>query len=289
MVVVKKAIQELLKEGCKIPSYFESSEGISFASPFVARKVSKEIIVYSIHSEVNSSSPISKDQEIESDSVILKSSKCVKEEEISQEAVEMKIEANLDSQEARLVGSLEKICSSQILNEKKLNEKHRNPITFDVVGNVRMQKVHIPISVRKGKPETIPNLQHIKIESSTRRKIKTVSTSGAEEIRTFNIFPGKCDFGSIKEGGKYRTSMLLTNSSNISSRFRIKFPNQSLFRVISKHGPVAPGISTRLDIELFALTDSTDCIRNQEDSGRKYTNYFTIITEGEIITISIHA
>jgi hypothetical protein len=51
-----------------------------------------------------------------------------------------------------------------------------DPLTIDVYGTPRTQKVPLPNAIKMTKPGAIPNERFLKIEAETKRPIKTVST-----------------------------------------------------------------------------------------------------------------
>lgn len=68
----------------------------------------------------------------------------------------------------------------------------------------------------------------------------------------FILNPNKIEFGSLKEGFTYHIPFFLINAGLDTKRFRIKQSTNKNVRIICSHGPVAPGISIKMEAEVVA-------------------------------------
>ncbi|KAJ3282059.1 Sperm-associated antigen 17 [Borealophlyctis nickersoniae] len=158
-----------------------------------------------------------------------------------------------------------------------------NPTEVNVLGQPRSCKVLLPSSIRGTKPRhTDPNAHFLNVEAAARRKVQTASTAAggtAASLGAFTLLPAKCRFGSIHAGVKYRTSLLMTNTGNDSTRFRIKVPKDAKFSVSYKPGPVAPGMHTKVHIDITPVVGKVNTIKEE----------FQIVTETEILHVPVTA
>lgn len=123
--------------------------------------------------------------------------------------------------------------------------------TPDIMANLHIQ--------RKIKPSAVPNTKYLTIEAPARRKLLTASTAviakSADDkvvpaIGIFDLSPAQCRFGTLRDGGVYRISIMLTNIGNDSTRFKIKAPTNNLLKVHYKPGPVSVFIDSSITISL---------------------------------------
>ena len=70
----------------------------------------------------------------------------------------------------------------------------------------------------------------------------------------FSISPLLADFGNMKLGCTYRLLLTLTNLGHEKGRFQLPQPEPSKMacKILYKPGPVAAGMSVKLELELFA-------------------------------------
>ncbi|XP_053561104.1 sperm-associated antigen 17 [Bombina bombina] len=133
-------------------------------------------------------------------------------------------------------------------------------LNIDVTGQPRREKIKLPAAILSDKPVSIPNTKFAVVEDPVRRKSNTVSTSplatrGAKMLpRGFHLTPPAVQFGTVKEGCTYATSVTMKNIGVEFCRFNVKLPPPSSgLRVIYTPGPVAAGMERTLGVELFAL------------------------------------
>jgi hypothetical protein len=69
----------------------------------------------------------------------------------------------------------------------------------------------------------------------------------------FRMLPAAVDFGPVQVGCTYRVSCQLVNCGHHVSRFSVAAPAHShnLLRMLYRPGPVPPGMSVRIELELF--------------------------------------
>ncbi|KAK6325687.1 hypothetical protein J4Q44_G00050290 [Coregonus suidteri] len=126
----------------------------------------------------------------------------------------------------------------------------------DVAGNPRRHRVKLPASILSSKPFSVPNQQFLCVEEPVRRKVKTVSVTGGQQLapRGFELLPAEVQFGTLKEGCTYSVPVLMKNVGFHTCRFSVKQPSPGTgIRVIYTPGPVAAGMKTELQVELYAL------------------------------------
>ncbi|XP_067849079.1 sperm-associated antigen 17 isoform X2 [Heptranchias perlo] len=134
-------------------------------------------------------------------------------------------------------------------------------LIIDAASQPRKEKVKLPSAILSSKPGSLPNQRFAVIEEPVRRKVNTVSIAGPiaggilkEPTRGFELFPREVNFGVLQEGFTYTYTVLLKNVGIDSCRFRVKQPPPSTgLRVCFKPGPVAAGLKTELEIELYAM------------------------------------
>ncbi|KAL1021782.1 hypothetical protein UPYG_G00017870 [Umbra pygmaea] len=159
---------------------------------------------------------------------------------------------------------------------------------LDVVGNPRTHRVKLPACILSSKPHSVPNQQFLRVEEPVRRKVKTVSlTGGQQPPRGFQLLPAEVQFGTLKEGSTYRVTVLLKNVGIDTCRFSVKQPSPGTgIRVIYRPGPVAAGMKTELQVELYAMAIGLE----EPAEGEAYiSHHIPIKTESEILYLPISA
>ena len=109
---------------------------------------------------------------------------------------------------------------------------------------------------------------HSAPDSSTRSLVKSGSKLSALPVRTsvsenkrrlsvssvnFVVQPNKVDFGVLKQGTTYRIPFNLINVGIETQRPKVKQPGNKNIRAIFLPGPVAPGISVKMEVECSAI------------------------------------
>ncbi|CAH2218689.1 Hypothetical predicted protein [Pelobates cultripes] len=132
-------------------------------------------------------------------------------------------------------------------------------LNIDVTGQPRREKVRLPKSILISKPASVPNRKFVAAEDpvrcNTNMSMSPPRSRGTKRIpRGFHLFPSAVQFGIVREGYTYSMSVTLKNIGVEFCRFLVKPPPPSSgLRVSYTPGPVAAGMETRLDIELFAM------------------------------------
>uniref|UniRef100_A0A4W5S0A2 Sperm associated antigen 17 n=1 Tax=Hucho hucho TaxID=62062 RepID=A0A4W5S0A2_9TELE len=159
----------------------------------------------------------------------------------------------------------------------------------DVAGNPRRHRVKLPASILSSKPFSVPNQQFLCVEEPVRRKVKTVSVTGGQQLapRGFELLPAEVLFGNLKEGCTYSVPVLMKNVGFHTCRFSVKQPSPGTgIRVIYTPGPVAAGMKTELQVELYAMTIGLE----ESAEGEVYvTHHIHIKTETEILYLPVLA
>ncbi|XP_010889422.4 sperm-associated antigen 17 [Esox lucius] len=160
---------------------------------------------------------------------------------------------------------------------------------LNVAGNPRTHRVKLPSSILSSKPCSTPNQQFLRVEEPVRRKVKTVSVTGGQKRlpRGFELLPVEVQFGALKEGCTYSVTVLMKNVGFDTCRFSVKQPSPGTgLRVIYSPGPVAAGMKTELQVELYAM--ATDLEEPAE--GEAYVSHqIHIRTESEILYLPVSA
>ncbi|XP_059824386.1 sperm-associated antigen 17 isoform X2 [Hypanus sabinus] len=166
-------------------------------------------------------------------------------------------------------------------------------LVIDAASQPRKEKVKLPSAILSSKPFSQPNKKFAVLEEPVRRKVNTVSITGAvasgllkEPVRGFELFPRKMNFGVLQEGFTYASTVSLRNVGIDSCRFRVKQPPPSTgLRVHFKPGPVAAGLKTDLEVELYAMA-----IGLEHPEGAGYLcHYLEIQTEADELFLPITA
>lgn len=78
------------------------------------------------------------------------------------------------------------------------------------------------------------------VEEPVRRKVHTLSTSQGPLIRGFELLPSEVDFGLLKEGCMYTTTITIRNIGIDTCHFKVKPPPPSTgIKVLYSPGPVS--------------------------------------------------
>ncbi|XP_078265211.1 sperm-associated antigen 17-like isoform X3 [Rhinoraja longicauda] len=166
-------------------------------------------------------------------------------------------------------------------------------LVLDAANQPRRDKVKLPAAILSSKPFLLPNQRFAVIEEPVRRKVNTVSIAGPlagglwkEPTRGFELFPREVNFGILQEGFTYAYTVSLKNVGIDSCRFRVKQPPPGTgLRVYFKPGPVAAGLKTDMEIELYAIAIGLECTE-----GAGYLcHHLGIQTEAEELFLSITA
>ncbi|KAL7988437.1 hypothetical protein Chor_007356 [Crotalus horridus] len=118
-------------------------------------------------------------------------------------------------------------------------------------------------------------------------KVRTCSvTAPSQKMSGFLLIPPKVTFGILKEGCIYSTTVVLKNVGMDFCRFRVKQPPPSTgLRVNYTPGPVAAGLQTVLEIEIFAMA-----VGVEGDEGLdKLSHQIEIHTETETLFLPVEA
>ncbi|XP_044129987.1 sperm-associated antigen 17 [Bufo gargarizans] len=170
-------------------------------------------------------------------------------------------------------------------------------LDVDVTGQPRRDRVKLPTCILSGKPASVPNTKFPAVEDPMRCGMRPAPISapahgrGKHMPRGFHLTPSVVQFGVLREGYTYSTSVTMKNIGVDFCRFRVKQPPPGTgLRVTYTPGPVAAGMQTRLDVELFAMAvglegpegaaDCSHCIEVQNEVETLYLPVTaTILTE----------
>lgn len=131
--------------------------------------------------------------------------------------------------------------------------KSGNPyMTRNAAGFQRTVAPKLPKSLMLQTGE--PNQKRIEVEGTVRRKVRTSSVAQQDKLQQFAIYPAELFLGSVQVGGVYRTSFTLTNVSHDTGRFIVKKNRRSNWTAYYNPGPVAPGISVKIEVEFLATS-----------------------------------
>ncbi|XP_028409597.1 sperm-associated antigen 17-like isoform X2 [Dendronephthya gigantea] len=168
------------------------------------------------------------------------------------------------------------------------DDGRQKSLHVDVTGSPRKEAVRLPNSILGGKPGALPNTQFSTIEEPARRKVQTVSVVGktGPVMRGFELFPPEVEFGVLKEGCTYIHTVSLKNIGIDSCRFKIRQPPPSTgLKVLFTPGPVAAGMNTKLNIEIFAVAVGV----SGESGIGSIGHHIEIVGETDIIYLPVTA
>jgi len=115
-----------------------------------------------------------------------------------------------------------------------------------------------------------------KIALKNKLKTGTLPQETSTDTALLKIYPASITFGNLMVGEVYRCSAMLTNSGHLPGRFFIKhfnksswtssyirraqsdnsaceIPTENILKVFCKSGPLAPGISVKIEFEIHAF------------------------------------
>ncbi|KAM4046597.1 sperm-associated antigen 17 isoform 2-T2 [Anomaloglossus baeobatrachus] len=142
-------------------------------------------------------------------------------------------------------GSPQRSVGDVILGTEVITARRYQPLyhSLDVTGQPRRERVKLPTAILGGKPASVLSPQ-----------LPTVGDLERRLPRGLHLLPSVVQFGLLREGFTYCTSVTLRNMGVDTCRFRVKQPPPSTgLRVSYTPGPVAAGMQTRLDVEIFAM------------------------------------
>jgi len=166
-------------------------------------------------------------------------------------------------------------------------------LLYDALGQPRTDAVRLPAAILTDKAGAIPNTKFLEVEEPVRRKVKTSSVAGGLMMghnkvaeRGFQLFPPEVVFGVLKEGTTYASTVRMQNTGIDLCRFKIKQPPPGTgIRVNYTPGPVAAGMETSLDVEIYAIA-----VGVEGDSGVGTIHHqLEITTETDILVLPITA
>ncbi|XP_021778435.2 sperm-associated antigen 17 isoform X3 [Papio anubis] len=159
----------------------------------------------------------------------------------------------------------------------------------DVAGQARKEKVKLPRYLLSSKPKSQPLA---KVQDSVAGKVNTSSIASAAVNNPqsspfgFHLLPSSVKFGVLKEGHTYATVVKLKNVGVDFCRFKVKQPPPSTgLKVTYKPGPVAAGLQTELNIQLFAMAVGEDGARGSAH----ISHNIEIMTEHEVLFLPVEA
>ncbi|KAM3844958.1 sperm-associated antigen 17 [Vipera latastei] len=157
-------------------------------------------------------------------------------------------------------------------------------LLVDAAGSSRKEKVKLPALIQRNKPQSLPKQKNVDLVSG---KVRTCSVAASsQKMSGFLLIPPKVTFGILKEGCIYSTTVILKNVGMDFCRFRVKQPPPSTgLRVNYTPGPVAAGLQTVLEIEIFAMA-----VGVEGDEGLdKLFHQIEIHTETETLFLPVEA
>ncbi|XP_053144470.1 sperm-associated antigen 17 isoform X2 [Hemicordylus capensis] len=157
-------------------------------------------------------------------------------------------------------------------------------LLVDATGSPRKTKVKLPASIQRDLPESEPRR---KDEDPVSGKVNTCSVAAAsQQLAGFRLIPPKVSFGVLKEGCTYATTVALKNIGMDFCRFRVKQPPpRTGLRVHYSPGPVAAGLQTELEIEIYAMAIG---VEGPEGLGQVF-HRIEIYTEKETLFLPVEA
>ncbi|XP_008578639.1 PREDICTED: sperm-associated antigen 17 [Galeopterus variegatus] len=159
----------------------------------------------------------------------------------------------------------------------------------DVAGQARKEKVKLPYYLLSSKPESQPLT---KVQDSVGGKVNTSSVASAainnakSSLFGFHLLPSSVNFGVLKEGHTYETTVKLRNVGVDFCRFRVKQPPPSTgLKVTYKPGPVAAGLQAELKVELFAMALGEEGAKGSVHIAHN----IEIMTEHDVLLLPVEA
>ncbi|KAM9003095.1 sperm-associated antigen 17 [Sarcophilus harrisii] len=160
----------------------------------------------------------------------------------------------------------------------------------NAAGQPRKEKVKLPSYLKNSKPKKSIPLK--KVEDCVGGRVYTSSIARAAMNNTkqssfvFHLIPPEVNFGILKEGHTYITTVKLKNVGVDFCRFQVKQPPPSTgLKVTYTPGPVAPGLQVDLQVEIFAMA-----VGENVHKGLGTISYnIEIITEHEILLLPVEA
>ncbi|XP_060124850.1 sperm-associated antigen 17 isoform X2 [Zootoca vivipara] len=167
----------------------------------------------------------------------------------------------------------------EIVFEPKLQS-----LLVDAAGSPRKEKVKLPVSILRDKTHSVPRR---KGEDPVSGKVHTCSASAAsQQMSGFLLIPPKVSFGVLKEGCTYKTIVVLKNIGMNFCRFRVKQPPpRTGLRVCYTPGPVASGLQTDLEVDIYAMAIG---VEGSEGAG-EVSHRIEIYTETETLFLPVEA
>ncbi|KAF7238117.1 Sperm-associated antigen 17 [Varanus komodoensis] len=167
----------------------------------------------------------------------------------------------------------------EILFQRKLQS-----LLVDAAGSPRKEKVKLPSSIQRAKPQSVPRK---KGEDPVSGRVHTCSVAAAsQQLSGFLLIPPKVTFGVLKEGCTYAATVALKNVGMDFCRFRVKQPPRCTgLRVSYTPGPVAAGLQTELEVEIYAMAIG---VKRDEGMGRIF-HKIEIYTETETLFLPVEA
>ncbi|XP_061493818.1 sperm-associated antigen 17 isoform X2 [Rhineura floridana] len=156
-------------------------------------------------------------------------------------------------------------------------------LLVDAAGSPRKEKVKLPSSIQRVRPQYVPRQ---KGEDPVSGKVHTCSVAAASQLSGFLLIPPKVSFGVLKEGCSYAAAVALKNVGTHFCRFRVKQPPpRTGLRVTYTPGPIAAGLQTELEIEIYAMAIG---VEGDEGSGEVF-HQIEIYTETETLFLPVEA
>ncbi|XP_044531471.1 sperm-associated antigen 17 [Gracilinanus agilis] len=160
----------------------------------------------------------------------------------------------------------------------------------NAAGQPRKEKVKLPNYLKGSKPKKSLPLK--KVEDSVGGRVNTSSVAAAalNSVKPppygFHLLPPEVNFGVLKEGQTYATTVKLRNIGVDFCRFQVKQPPPSTgLKVIYTPGPVASGLQVDLQVEIFAMA-----VGENAGKGIGTISYnIEIVTEHEILLLPVEA
>lgn len=105
------------------------------------------------------------------------------------------------------------------------------------------------------------NADYMEVEGPTGRKTNTAALAHkrshvkglGDNHMLVEVMPGACRFGPLRQGSLYRMSVYVRNLEVDVTRFNVKPPESKLVNVKWQPGHLAPGMATKLTVEVLAL------------------------------------